>query len=212
MWGVLLTAVRAKQPRCLEELLEHDVGDDPRSFCDSFGPSAIILAVMQRDLTTVKLLSAYGAPRTQADAGSGFKSAEAAAAQRSQPILRWLQETRTWTQLHHVEQLNERRARKLLRDGVDVLAPDGTGQTPVDRAKHVLAGGADGGKAVARLIVAAAAPWSEATHELFPDAARQQAVRAIHLAYHLRRTARYSLPLELWRDGILPHLVVRRTV
>lgn len=208
--GILHSAIAMSHFHCLKELLEHDIGDDPKSHHTGSAsvPNAMILTVVKCNFEAIKLLSAYGAPREQRNVRDGRQSAEAAAT-RSPKLLKWLQKTRTWTRLHHVEQLSERHARKLLRGGADVFAKDAAGMTPIDRAEDVLAGDADHGKAAARLLLRAAQPWSEATHDLFPDAARRQAVDAIRLAYRLRKTSRFSLPMELWRGIILPHLVAR---
>ena len=91
----------------------------------------------------------------------------------------------------------------------NVLARNDVGATPLDRAREVL-GSVDGvGKKVAALLLQAAQPWSETTHALFPDADRRVAVDALRIAYEFRKTTRFSLPMELWRDHILPHLVRR---
>ena len=55
------------------------------------------------------------------------------------------------------------------------------------------------GPAPARLVLRAAEPWSEANHELFPDAARARAVESMSLGSMLSRDPRYGEEMrDIW--------------
>ena len=88
------------------------------------------------------------------------------------------------------------RARALLRGGADVRAG---APSPLERARTV------GGEASA--LVLRAARWSEGSHELFPSAARAQAVAVLRLGY-LLASARYATEAtsltDAWRYIVLP--------
>lgn len=67
----------------------------------------------------------------------------------------------------------------------------------------------------ARLVIAAAQPWSPATHELFPHAARRRAVDVLKLIYLLcapsgghHRGWAHMTPW-FWVHALLPHVVTR---
>ena len=108
-----------------------------------------------------------------------------------------LQATADRTPPHHLEQLTPERARALLRGGADVRAG---APSPLERARTV------GGEASA--LVLRAARWSEGSHELFPAAARAQAVAVLRLGY-LLASARYATEAtaltDAWRHMVLPH-------
>ena len=58
------------------------------------------------------------------------------------------------------------------------------------------------------LVLAAAEPWSEATHALFPLAARARARMLLHLGYWLSRQDRFNRQetamFDLWRELVVP--------
>ena len=77
----------------------------------------------------------------------------------------WLVASRGWTPLAHLETLTAARALSLLRSGASLHEGE---PTPLQRA-------AGGEGEAAALIRRAAAPWSPASHSLFPAAARARA-------------------------------------
>ena len=70
---------------------------------------------------------------------------------------------------------------------------------------------ADG--SVARLVLEAARPWSEATHALFPLAARRRAAELLRVGFLLSRQERFNRQetalYDLWKEGVVPHAVAR---
>jgi hypothetical protein len=143
----------------------------------------------------VKLLSSRGASRK---AHPQFGTPEEIAERHGHAELAaWLRETADWTPLHHLEQLTLERARALLRGDADVRAG---APSPLERARTV------GGEASA--LVLRAARWSEGSHELFPAAARAQAVAVLRLGY-LLASSRYATEAtaltDAWRHIVLPH-------
>jgi len=68
--------------------------------------------------------------------------------------------------------------------------------------------------AASQLIMAAAGPWSPATHELFPHEARARAVALLRVGYLLayRRLAGAADALTTaWVDHVLPAAITRET-
>lgn len=128
----------------------------------------------------------------------------------------WLRScARYTTPLHFLDGLTYSRARELLRDGADVhacgeLAGD---PTPLDVAAALGATPGDGTAGGACL--AAALPWSPATHGVYPSFERAWAVELLRVGYLL--AARYCSGsggggyalVEIWRDVILPSVVMR---
>lgn len=211
--GALVLAVREHRLRCAKFLLEEGISDDPDVFWwkgdwdRENEDSPMFRGVRAGDLCMMKLLSAYGAPRTRIRGDVVQHVRETTCKTK---ILEWLDATETWTRLHYVEQLTEQHARKLLRGSADVFAQDETGVTPVDRAKQVLETKEKEGELAARLILKAAQPWSRETHNLFPEALRVKAVKALFLGYAFQRATTFFLPIDVWRDHVLPHIVARR--
>jgi len=82
--------------------------------------------------------------------------------------------------------------------------------TPLQRA-------AGGEGEAAALIRRAAAPWSPASHSLFPAAAREYAVMVMRIGYQIALSppdgaeARpdWSALSDVWREHVLPHAVAR---
>ena len=62
----------------------------------------------------------------------------------------------------------------------------------------------------------AADPWSIATHELFPDAARACAVVLVRLGFKLSQQARFGNQgqgiMDCWRHGVMPAALHRGSV
>ena len=93
-----------------------------------------------------------------------------------------------WSPLHHVEVLSAERTRALLRGGASIHAPAGTPPvSPLQRAQQQQPAGE-----AAQLILRAAQPWSPATHDLFPAAARARAVELCRLGYLLGCSERFQ--------------------
>ena len=143
------------------------------------GATPLIIACYQGHLEVVKLLSSYGASRaavpplgTPEEAANSRGHAELAAR---------LVASRGWTPLAHLETLTAAHALSLLRSGASLHEGE---PTPLQRA-------AGGEGEAAALIRRAAAPWSPASHPLFPATARARAallvrsIYEIHERYHL---------------------------
>jgi hypothetical protein len=131
-------------------------------------------------------------------------------------IASWLQSTREWTVLHHLEQLTPERTIALLRaaadlDGVTsqtVLRPHREGEcdTPLDLARKKTAAPAG---SPAALVLLAAEPWSPATHHLFPLGTRLRATIFARIGFLL---CRGNWPLfDVWRSHIIPLALDRST-
>ncbi|EOD05751.1 hypothetical protein EMIHUDRAFT_359788 [Emiliania huxleyi CCMP1516] len=144
----------------------------------SDGCTPLFVACLKGHLEVAKLLSSYGASR----AATPFGTPEEAANSRGHADLAaWLVASRGWTPLAHLETLTAARALSLLRSGASLHEGE---PTPLQRA-------AGGEGEAAALIRRAAAPWSPASHLLFPAAARARAallvrsIYEIHERYHL---------------------------
>ena len=80
------------------------------------------------------------------------------------------QKSRLWTPLHHVEQLDLHRLKRLLRAGANLHAKPAPGvPSPLERAQDLSQTEAG------QTVLLAAQPWSPANHHLFPDQARAHA-------------------------------------
>ena len=129
-------------------------------------------------LEVAKLLSSYGASRAATPFGT---PEEVATEEGHADLAAWLVASRGWTPLAHLETLTAARALSLLRSGASLHEGE---PTPLQRA-------AGGEGEAAALIRRAAAPWSPASHSLFPAAARARAallvlsLYEIHERYHL---------------------------
>uniref|UniRef100_A0A0D3JBC8 Uncharacterized protein n=1 Tax=Emiliania huxleyi (strain CCMP1516) TaxID=280463 RepID=A0A0D3JBC8_EMIH1 len=142
------------------------------------GSTPLSMACAEGHLEVAKLLSSYGASRAATPFGTPEEVANRAG---HADLAAWLVASRGWTPLAHLETLTAARATSLLRSGASLREGE---PTPLQRA----AGGA--GEAAA-LVRRAAAPWSPASHSLFPAAARARAallvlsLYEIHERYHL---------------------------
>ena len=185
---------------------------------DNNGHTPLLGPCMRGHLATVQLLSSYGANRQCHP--SPTCSAEAMAAlvrpfESRMALLVWLVESRQWcTPLHHLSIVGVDRARSLLRAGADLHAaavPGGPTPLSLARAMDVAGEVADG--STAHLVLEAAKPWSEATHALFPEAARAQAVELLRLGHLLSRQERFNRQetafFDLWMGWVVPHAVTR---
>ncbi|EOD05501.1 hypothetical protein EMIHUDRAFT_351152 [Emiliania huxleyi CCMP1516] len=145
---------------------------------DEQGATPLFAACEDGHLEVAKLLSSYGASR----AATPFGTPEEVANSRGHADLAaWLVASRGWTPLAHLETLTAARATSLLRSGASLHEGE---PTPLRRA-------AGGEGEAAALVRRAAAPWSPASHSLFPAAARARAallvlsLYEIHERYHL---------------------------
>ena len=157
-------------------LLESGAAKDQ---AQSRGATPMFVACAEGHLEVAKLLSSYGASRA---AVPRFGTPEEIANSRGHADLAaWLVASRGWTPLAHLETLTAARATSLLRSGASLHEGE---PTPLRRA-------AGGEGEAAALIRRAAAPWSPASHSLFPAAARARAallvlsIYEIHERYHL---------------------------
>ncbi|EOD15466.1 hypothetical protein EMIHUDRAFT_370677, partial [Emiliania huxleyi CCMP1516] len=145
---------------------------------DEQGATPLFAACHQGHLEVAKLLSSYGASRAATPFGT---PEEAANSQGHADLAAWLVASRGWTPLAHLETLTAARATSLLRSGASLHEGE---PTPLRRA-------AGGEGETAALVRRAAAPWSPASHSLFPAAARARAallvlsIYEIHERYHL---------------------------
>ena len=141
------------------------------------------IARCARMVECAQLLSSYGANRKRVIyVGSEQRGAAQVAAQNERvELVDWLDASREWTFLHHVELLSAQRTRNLLRNGADPFVRTSAGVSPIDRAHQLTQFPA------APLIVLASGPWSPHSHNLFPDAARKHAELALRSLYHIYR-------------------------
>ena len=59
----------------------------------------------------------------------------------------------------------------------------------------------------AQLVLDGAMQWNPQTHRLFPAAARTRAVQLLMLSYHMERADHMLIPLAIWVQCIIPHMV-----
>jgi hypothetical protein len=166
-------------------------------------------------LALTQLLSSYGAVRTFTIDRTKWTAEERATFQGRPEIAAWLITSRKWTTpLHHLTIIPAARAHALLRNGDSILAAAAPGDpTPLSLARELHATGEAAEGSAAALVLKAAAPWSRATHELFPDAARAYAVRMLLVGHRLSRLPKYEsvaqAVFDLWVDHMMPHIVDR---
>ena len=179
---------------------------------DIDGYTALYGPCFRGHLATVQLLSSYGAHRQV----HPDRTAEQVATNCGHhELLAWLVASRQWsTPLHHLSILDADRARALLRDGADLHAAAAPGgPTPLSLAQDMREAGTVAEGSAAQLVLAAAEPWSEANHTLFPRAARVLAVELQRLGYLLSRQEQFNRQetalYDLWMEEVVPHVVVR---
>ena len=128
-------------------------------------------------------------------------------------LIEWLELSRHWTPLHHLEVLSPERARTLLRAGADLhLRPKPDVPSPFERAQQLLsAESVSSTSTTASLVVRAAGPWSVESHELFADAERARAATLVRSLYHvyLRRMSNGGWQAVDFARGVLPFAIVR---
>jgi hypothetical protein len=158
------------------------------------GYTTLAAACQEGDLSFVQLLSSYGASRTfalQLHAAALEVTAERMAEHRGHDKI--FTTSRLWsTPLHHLTIIDATRARELLRGGADLhAAAVADGPTPLSLAHGLDTAGNAAESTAARLVLRAAGPWSEQTHDLFPVDARTRAVELLLLGHRLSRQERF---------------------
>ena len=164
------------------------------------GAAPIMVACCHGRLKCVQLLSAYGASREPTPFGTPMV---VAVREGYHNVAVWLEDSRWWAPLAHLEVLTAARSRELLAGGASLHAG---WPTPLQRAT-----GAEG--EVAALVRRAAEPWSSASHSLFPAPARARAVELLRIGYLLAFSPRFcaeaSSLADAWRAHVLTHAVTR---
>ena len=177
----------------------------------------MFVAISSDQLDTAQLLSSYGAARAFT-IGFGTRinitAEELAKRLRHANLAAWLVTSCKWTTpLHHLTIIPAARAHALLRNGASILAASSApgDPTPLSLARSLHAKGEAAEGSAAALVLKAAAPWSRATHELFPDAARAYAVQMLLVGHRLSRLPNYEsvaqAVIDLWVDHMMPHIV-----
>ena len=85
------------------------------------------------------------------------------------------------------------------------------GPTPLSLAHRLDAAGNAAEGTAAHLVLRAAGPWSEQTHELFPVDARARAVQLLLLGHRLSREERFfgqeMAFVDTWMNHVMPQAV-----
>ena len=195
-------------------LLEHGA-DVNKALPNGLTPMSI--ACFNGNLTMGQLLSSYGAERAFTMNGTKLTVEDLAPMQRSShnALTTWLTTSHKWTTpLHHLAIIPAARAHALLRKGASIHAAAEPGDpTPLSLARELHATGEAAEGSAAALVLKAAALWSRATHELFPDDARAYAVQMLLVGHRLSRLPKYETVaqavFDLWVDHMMPHMVER---
>jgi hypothetical protein len=181
-----------------------------------WGFTPMSAACIGGNLDMVQLLSSYGAARTFTNRDRTKCTAEELAKSlRHTNLAAWLvTSTRKWTTpLHHLTIIPAARAHALLRKGASILAASSapSDPTPLSLARELHAKGEAAEGSAAALVLKAAEPWSRATHELFPDAARAYVLQLLLIGHRLSRLQQYEKQpqavFDLWVDHMMPHIV-----
>jgi ankyrin repeat protein len=204
----LMVASLGGHTDCVRLLLEAGAVIDEK--VPASGERAIHLAIIEGHMQCVQLLSSYGADRsaTQGTLGTLGTLAAYASAHEQAEIAAWLKLSETWSPLHHVEVLCVKRARELLRAGVEIDLDLSESHPP---SPFRLASSLSSPTPASELVRRAGLPWSPETQELFPLPARRRAVVLMHLGY----LKSMSFPFEsqsfvdAWRCYVLPHALRR---
>ena len=211
----LYNAAQKNQLGCVDALLSADSVDFELAWN---GVTPLGIAIRMKNLRCVQLLSAMGAKRT-ASGGSVVGHA----------VMVWLKLSHGWTQLHHLELLALEpsraceRAVALLRAGASIgcrqvikiavgtlLPVAGNELVTVPSVIEAASQAPDG--PVASLVLKAAAPWSPATHYLFPAAARRRAWDILKLGHLIASAYVEQRPRELvdvWFSMLMPLAIER---
>ena len=206
--SALHSACKAGRVDDVKLLLAARIDVDAR---DADGDTALCHACEAGMLQVVQLLSAHGARRARVRSSGGGLFAEEAAEQH-EAVAEWLRGSRTWsTALHHAPVLAMHDVIEILRSGADLGARRysmANAPSPLDVALQ------QPSSPGSRLVIQAAAPWSPATHYLFPAGARQRAAALLRLGYLLvfRNVHKLDAPgglLDAWML-VMQFLVTRR--
>lgn len=215
--AALYNAAQKHQLGCVDALLSADSVDVELTWN---GMTPLGVALHMGNLRCVQLLSAMGAKRLPLQGWETMSSTE---------VGKWFTISHGWTQLHHLELLALEpsraceRAVSLLRAGADIscrqvvktavgtLLPVADSElvtvpSVVETASHAPDG------PVASLVLKAAAPWSPATHYLFPAVARRRAWDIIKLGHLIASAHVEERPRELvdvWFSTLMPLAVER---
>mgnify|MGYP000645510418 CR=1 FL=1 len=150
------------------------------------GFTALLGACFLGETVSAQLLCSFGADRLKSP-WEEVSAIELARAQGYDALANWMDASDGWSPLHHLEALDSERTRALLRGGASPWAFGGEPVvTPLERAREQPA------SEVARLIRAAAEPWSPATHDLFPRRPRSEAVELMRIGYLLAWSPRFQ--------------------
>jgi hypothetical protein len=197
-------------------LLEH--GADVNKPTNQLGMTPMSAACALGYLALTQLLSSYGAARTFTIDRTKWTAEERATFTGHPDITAWLVTSCKWTTpLHHLTIIPAARAHALLRKGASILAASSApgDPTPLSLARELHAKGEAAEGSAAALVLKAAEPWSRATHELFPDAARAYAVRMLLVGHRLSRLPKYEkvaqAVFDLWVEHMMPHMVKRES-
>ena len=207
----LLIACQEGHIECVRLLLGAGASVDLAKADDGVTP--LYIACEDGHVEVAQLLSSYGASRRVLPPTETMSLRDAA-------LSEWLELSRHWTPLHHLEVLSPDRARALLRAGANLhLKPEPNVPSPLERAHELLSAGSvsssssssSGSSTAASLIVRAAGQWSVESHELFADAERARAAMLVRSLYHvyLRRMGNGGWQAVDFVRGVLPFVVVR---
>ena len=182
----VFAAAEAGNDDCVELLLS--TGMIKRDSWDLI--KAMLRAVELGHLQTVQMLSSYSCMRTTvtdpfvAFFADGPLEPEFALEARAlenghTEIAAFLQRSREWTPLHHLEVLPARRAKHLLRMKIGVTDPPNDphaapSPSPLERVLGMLP---ESSQPPVCDVIRLGAAWSAESHELFPRPARRRAVR-----------------------------------
>lgn len=195
----VFSAAEAGRDDCVELLLGTNLIKPSSDLSKS-----MLRAVELGHLRTVQLLSSYGCNRTTVTdpfaAMFGATSAiepefalEVTAREHGHTeIAAFLERSREWTSLHHLEVLRAERARELLRMKIGIKDPPndphaGPSPSPLERALSMMQTESSQPPACKILLLASA--WSAESHELFPRPARRRAVEILLVGHALARWA-----------------------
>ena len=184
---------------------------------DEFGFTPMSEACFRGHLAMVQLVSSYDPERIFTINGTMLTVEEEATRMRHTALAAWLVSSRKWTTpLHHLTIIPATRAHALIRNGASIHSAAAPGDpTPLSLARELHAKGEAAEGSAAALVLKAAAPWSRATHELFPDAARAHAVQLLLVGHSLSRLPKHESVaqaiFDIWVFHVMPHVVVRES-
>lgn len=203
-------------PDCVKLLLQANADVDKSDF---HGRTPLYHASYYGNIACVELLCAYGASRTVGPppngrgVRSGVTANQVAESFGHTNVATWLVRTDAWNPFHFdFVHLTPRRVRALLRSRADPNAPPAHGEpSPIERARALTKQ-----TKVARVLLAASELWRPETHELFPPAARKQAVELVRLGRLLAAAPGFVSPgfvcpfesmYDAWRLFVLPQAI-----